>query len=177
MLSQRARYLAHGASSYYNQFAPTLTPGESSTLREKFSYAPLGQRTAARVKETERAIVSVILITTITSGLPVTRTLPRLENALPVHSLRTGNVSTESECGLWDGMKPWRFRSCREVLMSHNPCWAVDSAAVRKRSEREANTHRRSKVVVGEKGDAGAMRNGDGQTAAHPRIGNSGKTV
>ena len=46
-----------------------------------------------------------------------------------------------------------------------------------KRSERETTTDCRSKVVVAEIGDAGAMRNGDGQTAAHPGIRNSGKTV
>src|SRR5215472_827322 len=44
-------------------------------------------------------------------------------------------------------------------------------------SEAETTTNHRSKVVVVEIGDTGAMRNGDGQTAAHPRIGNSGKTV
>jgi hypothetical protein len=34
---------------------------------------------------------------------------------LPVQSnLRTGNVSTESECGLWGGMTSWRFRTRRQ---------------------------------------------------------------
>jgi hypothetical protein len=47
----------------------------------------------------------------------------------------------------------------------------------RKRSEGETTTDCRSKVVVVEIGDAGAMRNGDGQTAAHVGIRNSGKTV
>src|ERR1035438_8595653 len=47
----------------------------------------------------------------------------------------------------------------------------------RKRSEGETTTDCRSKVVVGVIGDAGAMRNGDGQTAAHVGICNSGKRV
>src|SRR5580658_2281646 len=38
----------------------------------------------------------------------------------------------------------------------------------RKRSEGETTTDRRSSVVVGVIGDAGTMRNGNGQTAAHP---------
>jgi hypothetical protein len=43
-------------------------------------------------------------------------------NSLPVQSsLRTGNVATESECGLWGGMNSWRFRTRREV-MNRNPC-------------------------------------------------------
>src|SRR5271163_3545391 len=45
------------------------------------------------------------------------------------------------------------------------------------RSEAETTTDCRSTVVVVVIGDAGAMRNGDGQTAAHPGIGNSGKTI
>src|SRR5271170_301816 len=44
-------------------------------------------------------------------------------------------------------------------------------------SEGETTTNRRSKVVVVKIGDAGAMRNGDGQTAAHIGIRNSGKRV
>ena len=47
----------------------------------------------------------------------------------------------------------------------------------RKRSEGETNTDHRSNVVVVEIGDAGAMRNGDGQTAAHDGIRNSGENV
>src|ERR1700722_12050609 len=47
----------------------------------------------------------------------------------------------------------------------------------RKRSERETNTGCRSKVAVVPVRDAGAMRNRDAQTAAHPGIGNSGETV
>jgi len=47
----------------------------------------------------------------------------------------------------------------------------------RKRSEGETTTDCRSTVVVGVIGDAGFMRNGDGQTAAHPGIRNSGITV
>src|ERR1700731_1892704 len=47
----------------------------------------------------------------------------------------------------------------------------------RKFSEGETTTYCRSKVVVGVIGNAGTMRNGDGQTAAHPGIRNSGKTV
>ena len=47
----------------------------------------------------------------------------------------------------------------------------------RKRSEGETTTDGRSKVVVVEIGDAGAMRNGDGQTAGHEGIRNPGKTV
>jgi hypothetical protein len=47
----------------------------------------------------------------------------------------------------------------------------------RKRSEGETNTDCRSKVARVVVGDAGAMRNGDGQTAAHVRIRNSGVTV
>jgi RNA polymerase sigma factor (sigma-70 family) len=48
---------------------------------------------------------------------------------------------------------------------------------LRKRLEGETTTDCRSTVVVAEIGDAGAMRNGDGQTAAYPGIRNSGKTV
>src|SRR5271170_5539193 len=44
-------------------------------------------------------------------------------------------------------------------------------------SEGETTTNRRSKVVVVGIGDAGAMRNGDGQTATHIGIRNSGKRV
>ena len=47
----------------------------------------------------------------------------------------------------------------------------------RKRSEGETTTDCRSKVVVGVIGDAGAVRNGDGQTAAHVGIRNSSKRV
>src|SRR5271154_3331559 len=47
----------------------------------------------------------------------------------------------------------------------------------RKRSEGETTTDCRSKVVVVVIGDAGAMRNGDGQTAAHVGVLNSGKSV
>ena len=44
-------------------------------------------------------------------------------------------------------------------------------------SEGEAAPDCWSKVVVGVIGDAGAMRNGDSQTAAHEGICNSGKRV
>lgn len=47
----------------------------------------------------------------------------------------------------------------------------------RQRSEGKAGTDCRSKVVVRLVGDAGAMGNRDGQTAAHPGIRNPGKTV
>src|SRR5271167_4650605 len=47
----------------------------------------------------------------------------------------------------------------------------------RKRSEGETTADCRSTVVVGVIGDARFMRNGDGQTAAHPGIRNSRKTV
>src|SRR5271170_3636643 len=46
-----------------------------------------------------------------------------------------------------------------------------------KRSEGETTTDCGSKVVGVVIGDAGTMRNGDGQTAAHPGIRNSGKAV
>ena len=46
-----------------------------------------------------------------------------------------------------------------------------------KRSEGETTTDGRSKVVSVQIGDAGAMRNGDGQTAGHEGIRKSGKTV
>ena len=54
---------------------------------------------------------------------------------------------------------------------------SVSTEPARKRSEAETTTDCRSKVVVGVIGNAGAMRNGDGQTAADPGIRNSGKTV
>src|ERR1700678_1962951 len=57
------------------------------------------------------------------------------------------------------------------------PCGLSTEPAARRRSEGETATDCRSKVVVVVIGDAGAMRNGDGQTAAHVRICNSGKTV
>src|SRR6202035_3888054 len=47
----------------------------------------------------------------------------------------------------------------------------------RKRSECETTTDRWSKVVVRVIGDAGAMRNRNGESAAYPGICNSGKTV
>src|ERR1700684_603937 len=47
----------------------------------------------------------------------------------------------------------------------------------RKRLEAETTTEHRSKVAVVEIGDAGAMRNGDGQTAGHEGICKSGKSV
>src|SRR5580692_7006617 len=47
----------------------------------------------------------------------------------------------------------------------------------RKRSEGETTTDCRSSVVVGVIGDAGSMWNGDGQTAGHPGIRNSGISV
>src|SRR5271154_843928 len=47
----------------------------------------------------------------------------------------------------------------------------------RKRSEGETATDYRSKIVGVVIGDAGAMRNSDGQTAAHIGIRNSGKQV
>src|ERR1700683_4509736 len=47
----------------------------------------------------------------------------------------------------------------------------------RKRSEGETSTDRRSIVAVVEIGDAGAMRNGDGQTTGHEGIRKSGKSV
>ena len=55
--------------------------------------------------------------------------------------------------------------------------YAKASTHERKPSERETNTGCRSKVAVVPVGDAGAMRNRDAQTAAHPGIGNSGETV
>src|SRR6202034_458349 len=51
------------------------------------------------------------------------------------------------------------------------------SSAFRKASEGETTTDRRSEVVVRVIGDARAMRNGDGQTAAHIGICNSGEGV
>ena len=45
----------------------------------------------------------------------------------------------------------------------------VALAEPRMRSEGETTTYCRSTVVVGVIGDAGAMRNGDGETAAHAR--------
>jgi len=50
-------------------------------------------------------------------------------------------------------------------------------AAARKRSKAEATADRRSKVVVGVIGDARSVRNSDGQTACHPGIRNSSKTI
>ena len=47
----------------------------------------------------------------------------------------------------------------------------------RKRSEGETPPDCRSKVVVIDVRDAGAMRNGDGQTATHVRVRKSRKTV
>src|SRR5271168_2218170 len=47
----------------------------------------------------------------------------------------------------------------------------------RPRSEGEASTDCRSRVAIVEIGDAGAMRNGDGQTAAHVGIRIPGKSV
>src|SRR5580698_2359918 len=44
-------------------------------------------------------------------------------------------------------------------------------------SERETTTDRRSIVAVVKIGDAGAMRNGDGQTSGHKRVCQSGKSV
>ena len=44
-----------------------------------------------------------------------------------------------------------------------------------KRSDRETTTDFWSKVIVAVIGDAGPMRNGDGQTTAHIGIRNSGK--
>jgi hypothetical protein len=44
-------------------------------------------------------------------------------------------------------------------------------------SEGETSTDCGSEVVVGVIGDAGFMRNGDGQAAAHPGIRNSGKPI
>ena len=72
------------------------------------------------------------------------------------------------------------IRTRREVLMSHNPIpipTPGSRLSTQERSEGETTTDSRSKVVVGVIGDAGAMRNGDGQTAAHPGIRNSCKTV
>jgi len=46
-----------------------------------------------------------------------------------------------------------------------------------KRSERETTTNGRSKVVVVVIGDAGAVWNGDGETAAHVGVRNAGKNV
>jgi hypothetical protein len=46
-----------------------------------------------------------------------------------------------------------------------------------KRSEGETTSNGRSEVVVGFVGDAGTMRNGDGQTASHEGIRNSSKGV
>ena len=47
----------------------------------------------------------------------------------------------------------------------------------RKRSEGETTADGRSKVAVVEIGDAGAMRDGDSETAGHERVRKSGKTV
>jgi hypothetical protein len=44
-------------------------------------------------------------------------------------------------------------------------------------SERKPAANRRSKVTVVEIGNAGLMRNGDGQAAAHEGISKPGKTV
>ena len=49
--------------------------------------------------------------------------------------------------------------------------------AISCRSERETSTEYWCKVGVVQVGDAGAVRNGDGQTAGHARIRNSGKGV
>src|SRR5580700_11867809 len=91
------------------------------------------------------------------------------------HLFKTGNVSTELECGLLGEMKSWRFRTRREALMNHD----LGSRLIppRKHSEAETATDCRSTVIVVVIGDAGTMRNGDGQTAAYPGIRNSDKAV
>ncbi len=53
----------------------------------------------------------------------------------------------------------------------------LDRPAARKRSEGETAADYRSEVAVVLIRNAGAVRNGDGQTARHVRIRNSGKTV
>jgi hypothetical protein len=91
--------------------------------------------------------------------------------------LRTESEWTESEYGWWDEMKSRQSRILREVLVNHNPYGLSTAPAAQKRSESETNPDYGSKVVVAEIGDAGFMRNGDGQTAVHPGIRNPGKAV
>jgi hypothetical protein len=78
----------------------------------------------------------------------------------------------------------WCSRSshCREEQRTADRCVSGTHVGSRlsppgKRSECETNTDCRSNVVVVEIGDAGAMRNGDGQTAGHVGTRNSGKNV
>ena len=69
------------------------------------------------------------------------------------------------------------MRTRHEVLMSHNLGGLSTEPGASKRSESETTTDCRSTVVVIVIGDAGAVRNSDGQSAAHPGIRNPDKTV
>src|ERR1700688_1451557 len=79
----------------------------------------------------------------------------------------------------------WPMKSRNTAAESHRTAeFALSDTHVspgasppRKRSEGETTTDRRSKVAVVVIGNAGAVRNGDGQTAVHVGIRNSGKSV
>src|SRR5580700_3146031 len=66
--------------------------------------------------------------------------------------------------------------SAAPIARFRYPC-GLPTSPPRKRSEGKTTTDCRSKVAVVLIGDAGAMRNGDGQTAAHVGIRDSGKGV
>ena len=67
--------------------------------------------------------------------------------------------------------------SCAVTRISDHPVAARASRSYRERSEGDPNSDHRSNVVVVEIGDAGSVRNGDGHTAAHVGIRNSGISV
>ena len=79
----------------------------------------------------------------------------------------------------------WLCKQFRNSLVSNPPRGLDEPQPVlgsrlsppRKPSEGETTTDCRSKVAVVEIGDAGAVRNGDGQTAGHEGIRKPGKTV
>ena len=61
--------------------------------------------------------------------------------------------------------------------MNHNPCGLSTEPAAEDDQKVKRPPIVGAKLLLWLIGDAGAMRNGDGQTAAHVGIRNSGKTV
>src|SRR5580700_232986 len=99
-------------------------------------------------------------------GAPSPASMARTSTPLPPHNI-----------AFWSLLRARFPRSGLSALGTPRRLRSLRHSSPRKRSEGETSPDRRSKVVVIVIGDTGTMRNGDGQTAGHVGIRNSGKTV
>src|SRR5579862_6706412 len=91
---------------------------------------------------------------------------------------RHQNGISLDKTGVWlVRMESWRLRTRHNIFHELRPTSGSHYSPTLKRSESEPATDRRGKVVIGAIRNAGAMRNGDGQTAGHPGIRNPGKSI